>query len=175
VALNLRKEAGDRREGWVTGASYRGGHWLTSYSSYFWLLAACNNVVNRLQRGAIAMNGDFHGDDRPTTSWRKWVRRQGDHSAPTSSLARDLLPYVVIRVPSGTNRRADEDRGAGSSAVRYTKPAIFFRLLYNGMSIQCAWQSNLKGLVLKFLCSNSLIHLWQSWSSTNQLEFCHSN
>jgi hypothetical protein len=54
-------------------------------------------------------------------------------------------------------------------------PLIMVPDMYNGNFIQCAWQSNLKDLVLKFLCSNSLIHLWQSWSSTNQLEFCYSN
>jgi hypothetical protein len=31
--------------------------------------------VKGSRRGAITMNGDHHGDDRPATSLRKWVRR----------------------------------------------------------------------------------------------------
>jgi hypothetical protein len=78
--------------GWVTGASYRGGHWLTSYDGYYWVLAACNNVVNRLWHSAITVNDDFHDDDRPATSRRKWVRRLGSNSAPTSSLGKIFSP-----------------------------------------------------------------------------------
>jgi hypothetical protein len=121
-------------------------------------------------RQAANAGEDYH--DRPQNKWVRWTIQW---PGPSLSGRQDLLLYVVIRAPPGMNRSVDEDRGTGSPAVKYTEPAIFFRLLYNGKSIQCAWQSNLKGLVLKFLCSNSLIHLWQSWSSTNQLEFCHSN
>jgi hypothetical protein len=74
-------------------------------------------VVKELWRGTIAVNGDLHGDDRPATSLRKWVRRLGSNSAPTSSPARDLSLYVGIRVPPGTNRNANEDHGAGSPAA----------------------------------------------------------
>jgi hypothetical protein len=37
----------------------------------------------------------------------------GQNSAPTLSLTRDLLPYVVICVPPGTNRSASVNLGAG--------------------------------------------------------------
>jgi hypothetical protein len=74
-------------------------------------------VVNQLRHGAIAVNSDLHGDDRPATSLRKWVQRLGGNSAPTSSPARDLSPNVVIRTPPGMNRNASEDHDAGSPAA----------------------------------------------------------
>jgi hypothetical protein len=74
-------------------------------------------VVKGLRRGAIAVNGDLHGDDRPATLLRKWVQELGSNSAPTSSPARDLSLNVDIRAPSGTNHNAGEDHGAGSPAA----------------------------------------------------------
>jgi hypothetical protein len=47
---------GGRREGWASGASNRSGHWLTSYSGYCWVLAACNNVVNRLVTPLVSIS-----------------------------------------------------------------------------------------------------------------------
>jgi hypothetical protein len=58
------------------------------------------------------VNGDLHGVDHTATSLRKWVRRLGNNSAPTSSLARDLSPPAIIRTPGRTNRDAGEDHGA---------------------------------------------------------------
>jgi hypothetical protein len=88
-----------------------------------WQLLACHDfmcVVKGLRHDAIAVNGDLHGDDRPTTSLRKWVRRLGSNSAPTSSPAQDLSPCVVIRTPPGTNRNAGEDHGAEFTGSTFT-------------------------------------------------------
>jgi hypothetical protein len=75
--------------------------------------------VNQLRRGAIVVNGDLHGDDRPATLLRKWVRRLGGNSAPTSSPMRDLSPNVVIRTPPSTNRKTGKDHGVGSPAAMH--------------------------------------------------------
>jgi hypothetical protein len=40
--------------------------------------------------------------------------------------------------PPGMNRSAGEDRDTESSAARYSKPAIFFSVLYHQNSIQSA-------------------------------------
>jgi hypothetical protein len=148
-----KRNAGGRREGWVTGASYHGGHWLTSYSGYNWVLVACHNMVNQLRHGTVATNGDFHGEDHLAMSRRKWVRWQGGHSAPTSSLTRDLLPYVVIRAPPGTNRNAGEDHGTGSPVVRYTAPD-FIQLLYH-------WNHSSECLTEQIERLRSIIFMWQ--------------
>jgi hypothetical protein len=81
------------------------------------------------------------------------------NSAPCSSPVRYFLPCVVICTPPGTNRSTGEDRGAESSAARYSEPAIIFSVLYHQNSIQSAWQSNLHGFDLRFLCGNLLILL----------------
>jgi hypothetical protein len=47
-------------------------------------------------------------------------------------------PGIVIRVLLGTNHNADVNPSARSPTARYTEPVIFFMLLYNGKSIQCA-------------------------------------
>jgi hypothetical protein len=60
--------AGDQREGEVTGASYRGGHWPMRYDGHCWVLTASNNVVKGSRRGAIATNGVPLGDGRSATS-----------------------------------------------------------------------------------------------------------
>jgi hypothetical protein len=84
-ALAVRRGRSHRRP-------QRGAHRLTIYGGHYRVLIACDEVVNRLRHGTLTVNGDLHGDERLATSQRKWVRRQGGHSAPTSSLARDLLP-----------------------------------------------------------------------------------
>jgi hypothetical protein len=93
--------------------------------------------VKGLRRGAIAVNGDLHGDDHPATLLRKWVWRLGSNSAPTSSPARDLSPPVVILTPGRTNRDADEDCGVEFTGGTFTTSkdlfihytmAIFFSL-----------------------------------------------
>jgi hypothetical protein len=65
----------------------------------------------------------------------------GQNSAPGSSLVRYFSPCVVIYTSPGTNRSIGEDRSAESSAVRYSKPVIFFSVLYHQNSIQSAWES----------------------------------
>jgi hypothetical protein len=89
------------------------------------------------------VNGDLHGEDRPATLQRKWVRRLGGNSAPTSSPRKIFPPATVIRTLEHTNRSADEDRGAGSPAVRYTEPGDLIQLLYHHAIHQLFRQSDL--------------------------------
>jgi hypothetical protein len=143
----------------VTGGHYR-------------LLTTCDDVVNRLRHGTLAVNGDLHGDDRLATSQRKWVRQQGGHSALTSSLAQDLLPWVIIHMPLGTNHSAGEDRGAGSPAAvhwtwrsdsvivpsRFSLVVLTERLVVLGSSI-FVWQLNHPSVAKLLLYNPALILL----------------
>jgi hypothetical protein len=52
---------------------------------------------------------------------------------------------------------------------------IFFRLLYHGNIIQCAWQSKLRSFFLNFSCGKLPIHLYQSCCSSYQLWFCYKD
>ena len=79
-----------------------------------------------LWRGAITVNDDLHDDDHPTTSLRKWVRRLGNNSAPTSSPVRDLSPPAVIRTPGRTNRDAGEDHGVEFTGGTFTASEDLF-------------------------------------------------
>ena len=110
-------------------------------------------MVTRLRRGTIAVNGDLHGDDRPTTLQRKSVRRQGNHSAPTSSLRKIFSLATVIRTSGRTNHSADEDRGANSPAVRYTEPDLVQSLYHRNHSLERLTEQ------LAMLCSQ--IFMWQ--------------
>jgi hypothetical protein len=55
--------------------------------------------------------------------------------------------------------------------VPYTRDLL--QLLYHAELIQCARQSDLRGLFLQFLCDEPLIRLHQSYSPINQLQLCH--
>jgi hypothetical protein len=143
-----------------------------SYNGYCWVLVACNNVVNRLRHDAIVVNGDFHGDDRPATSQRKWVRWLGSNSAPISSLGKIFSPWVIIRAPLGTNHTASEDHDAGSLAAVHwtwrsdsvTAPSLFSsvvlteRLVVLGSSI-FVWQLNHPSVAKLLLYNLALILL----------------
>jgi hypothetical protein len=72
-------------------------------------------------------NGGSHGDDRAATSLGKWVRRQGGHSALTSSLAKDFSLRVVIQKPRGVNHSAGVNPGAWVTGGEFSESAIFCR------------------------------------------------
>jgi hypothetical protein len=91
-------------------------------------------------------------------------------STPSSN----LFTSALISSPSWARiTAAGADHGAGSPAARFTESVIFFRSLYHGNFLQCAWQSKLEGFVLQFSCDNPLICLYQSCSSINQLQLCY--
>jgi hypothetical protein len=50
--------------------------------------------------------------------------------------AQSFRPRLVILTPESTNRSTGEDRGAGSPAVRYTKPGDLIQSLYHRASHQ---------------------------------------
>jgi hypothetical protein len=97
--------------------------------------------------------------DKLPKAWRNWGKQRqprrwpcghvvgqvgtttGQNNAPSSSRVWYFSPCVVIYTSPGTNRSTGEDRGAESSTARYSKPAIFFSVLYHQNSIQSAWQS----------------------------------
>jgi hypothetical protein len=85
----LRRCARGQREGKFTDASYCGIHWHTDSEDR---QATCDQRRhgNKAVAWQARINGDHHRDGRAATSWRKWMRRQSDHSALTSSTARSF-------------------------------------------------------------------------------------
>ena len=72
-------------------------------------------------------NGGSHGDECVATSPGKWVRRQGGHSAPTSSLSKDLSLRVVIQMPRGVNHSVGVNPGARVTGGEFSESVIFCR------------------------------------------------
>jgi hypothetical protein len=63
-----RRHAGGWREGEVTDASYRGGHWLMSYDGHWVLTTTHDDVVRHPKAWRDRVNGGSHGDDHASTS-----------------------------------------------------------------------------------------------------------
>jgi hypothetical protein len=145
-------------------------HMCETWSQHTWWLCSrpglgapkpgCDSLHGSKRRGKTAQGVARPNERRQPRRWPcDHVVGQvgmtiGRNSAPSSSFMPYFLPYVVICTPPGTNRSAGEDRGAESSAARYSEPAICFGVLYHQNSIQSAWQSNLQGFDLRFLCGN---------------------
>jgi hypothetical protein len=115
--------------------------------------------------------------ERRQPRWRSHdhvVGRVGTVRPARSTPPSDLFTSTVISSPSWARISvAGADHGAGSPAARFTESVIFFRSLYHGNFLQCAWQSKLEGFVLQFSCDHPLIRLYQSCSSINQLQLCY--
>jgi hypothetical protein len=102
---------------------------------YHWLVSTVqSDMVKRPKAWRDRMNGGSHGDDHGHVAGQVGTAT-GRNSAPSSSPMRYFLSCVVICTPPGTNHSAREDRGAESSASRYSEPAIFFSVLYHQNSI----------------------------------------
>jgi hypothetical protein len=86
----LRRCAGSRREGRFTGASYCGIHWRVDSEDRQATYCDQRRCGNKAIVWQARVNGDHHRDGRTTMSRRKWMGRQSDHSAPTSSTARSF-------------------------------------------------------------------------------------
>jgi hypothetical protein len=86
-----------------------------------------------------------------------------------------FLLLAVIHAPPGMNRNTGVDRSARITGGRSCEPEIFS--VYGTMpnSIECAWQSNFRGIFLEFPCSELLIRLYQNYSPIYQLQLCHKD
>jgi hypothetical protein len=104
--------AGDRREEEVTGASYRGGHWLMSYGGHYCVLTAGNNMVKGSRHGAIAANGVHLGDGRsatsPTSGYGVWAEQCLDFIPGARSFTQSRYPRATEHE---SQRRHESGRG----------------------------------------------------------------
>jgi hypothetical protein len=62
-----RKHAGDWREGEVTDANYRGGHWVMSYSGHWVITTTHDDVVRHPKAWRNRVKGGSHGEDHAAT------------------------------------------------------------------------------------------------------------
>jgi hypothetical protein len=118
------RHASGRREGEVTGASYRGSHWLMSYGGHYWVLTANNNVVKGSRCGttewtAVATATAAQPRHQQVSTATGWPQ------CPKLIHSEDLLPRVVIRVLPSTNCSTGLNPGAGVT----------------GGEVQCTWRS----------------------------------
>jgi hypothetical protein len=116
-----------------------------------------------------------------------WRCRSLDHveskrMQPMSSRERPYPPpfwsfllLAVIHAPPGMNRNTGVDRSARITSGRSCEPEIFSVDYTMPNSIQCAWQSNFRGIFLEFPCSELLIRLHRNYSPIYQLQLCHKD
>jgi hypothetical protein len=148
VALNLGKTHRRPEREEVTGASYRGGHWLMSYDGHCCVLTVGNNMVKWLT--AWHNQGKQRHDDggRAATSPVQVGTATGQFSAPNSSTVKIFSLPIMIHTSEGTNHGGRRKSGRGGHRRWGSVHLGSSSVLYHGSSIQGAWQSNLQGLDL---------------------------
>jgi hypothetical protein len=148
--------------------SYCGGHWLMSYDGHWLLSTTRDDVVKQPKAWRDWMNDGSHGDGRTATLPASGYGEQsGDkvraHPSAKIFYPESLSPRHQARITVPARIQAQ-----GSPAVRYTALDLVQYCTIETIH-QSAWQSELEGLILKLLCSNSPILLQQSCWSIIQL------
>jgi hypothetical protein len=134
-------EFGQRRASGKKGeespeAAQHGIHWAKSPATEGLSTATNCDMVTRSVAWRARVNSDHHRDGRAATSRRKWVRRQGGHSAPTSSQARDF--FTMSRYPCALGHESHRWRESRRGGHR-RRGALNLRscsVPYHGSSIQ---------------------------------------
>jgi hypothetical protein len=137
------------------GSEFEERSWRPERGVSHWRELPWRSLVNELQRLLLSPCG-LQQRGESTTAWinrdeRRFPRRRpSGHvvvqvgTATGRRQCPDFIPgarsFTLHSYPRATRHKSQRRRGlqCRSPAVRYTEPAIFFRLLYNGMSIQCA-------------------------------------
>jgi hypothetical protein len=140
-----------------------------SYSGHWLLSTTHDDVVKQLKAWRDRVNGGNHGDGRTATSPTSGYGKQsGDrvraHPNAMIFYPKSLFARHRARIVAPTRIQA-----WGSPAARYTAPDLVQYCSIETIH-QSVWQSELDGLILKLLCSNSTIPLQQSYWSIIQLQ-----
>jgi hypothetical protein len=126
-----------------------------------------------------------HRSRTGTTGWGAWrmsrcVRERSRSSSPSQLwVVGPLSPYNIIIYLFCTKLRLYSKDVTFDPVPWFiicvrlgpSTPGIFFQLLYNGILIQSAWPNTFGDVLFQNLCSNLIIHLYQSCSSIIQLQF----
>jgi hypothetical protein len=115
----------------------RGEHWAMSYGSRGAVTMTCDDVVNGLRHGAIAVNGAYSGDNRLATSPVQVGTATRRNNGPSSSSTRYFLPQAVIRTILSTNRNGGDNHDVELTGGRFSVSEDLY-LLYHQVLIQSA-------------------------------------
>jgi hypothetical protein len=164
-------------------AGEKEGHWRKWFVAFTVArLPAMNQLPKAAHSDVVKLQGTWPSRGRrptPTRLSRPAVRQVG--TVAGAKQCPKLIPsarffthgslsafnWAWIATPTRIRARDHRRRGG------WTCDLIQFTVLSDFH--QSVWQTDLQGPDLRFLCSNYLIHLYQSCRYINQLQSCYSN